>query len=304
MDLVDGLSAFVATVQTGSFTGAAERLGVSNRLTSKYVAELEARLGVRLLQRTTRRLGLTPAGERVMAWAPALIEDLEARLAEVTEESRGFTGTIRISAPVTFGEMRVQDLLRRFAAPHPGLRIDLRLSDAYVDLASEGIDLAFRIGAPPATAIVARKLGEIRSLVVAAPAYLARHGQPAQPADLAGHACIVDSNRRDGARWRFRGPDGAEVAVSVAGRFTVNSARVARDLAVAGEGIAAAPDFVLTGDLDAGRLVPLLSGWEAPPIPLSAVWLEGAMLPRKLRALVDFAQADWRAETAERPAPA
>ena len=288
MDLVDGLSAFVATVQTGSFTGAAERLAVSNRLTSKYVAELEARLGVRLLQRTTRRLGLTPAGERVMAWAPALIEDLEARLAEVTEESRGFTGTIRISAPVTFGEMRVQDLLRRFAAPHPGLRIDL----------------AFRIGAPPATAIVARKLGEIRSLVVAAPAYLARHGQPAQPADLAGHACIVDSNRRDGARWRFRGPDGAEVAVSVAGRFTVNSARVARDLAVAGEGIAAAPDFVLTGDLAAGRLVPLLSGWEAPPIPLSAVWLEGAMLPRKLRALVDFAQADWRAETAERPAPA
>ncbi len=299
MDLVDGLSAFVATVQTGSFTGAAGRLGVSNRLTSKYVAELEARLGVRLLQRTTRRLGLTPAGERVMAWAPAFLEDLDARLGEVTEETRGFTGTIRISAPVTFGEVRLTDLLRRFAAPHPGLRIDLRLSDAYVDLASDGIDLAFRIGAPPATAIVARKLGEVRSLIVAAPAYLARHGAPAVPADLAGHACIVDSNRRDGARWRLVARDGGEAVVTVAGRFTVNSARIARDLALAGEGIANVPDFVLGADLAAGRLVPLLPGWGSPAIPLTAVWLEGAVLPRKVRALVDFALAG----LGETPAP-
>ena len=145
---------------------------------------------------------------------------------------------------------------------------------------------------------------EVQTFVVAAPSYLDRHGRPEAPADLVGHACIVDSNRRDGARWRFRAPEGAEVTVTVAGRFTVNSARVARDLALAGEGITAAPDFVLTADIAAGRLVPLLSGWEAPPIPLSAVWLEGAMLPRKLRALVDFAQAEWHAETPSRPAPA
>lgn len=298
MDLVDGLAAFVATVQTGSFTGAAERLGVSNRLTSKYVAELEARLGVRLLQRTTRRIGLTPAGERVMTWAPAWLEELDARIGDVTEETRGFTGTIRISAPVTFGEVRVQDLIRRFAAPHPGLTIDLRLSDAYADLASEGIDLAFRIGAPPATAIVARKLGEIRSVIVAAPAYLDRHGAPVAPADLAGRPCIVDTNRRDGARWRLTGPDG-EATVTVASRFAVNSARVARDLAVAGEGIANCPDFILSDDLAAGRLVALLPDWHSPAHPLSAVWLEGAVLPRKVRALIDFAAEDLRA----RPGP-
>ena len=194
---------------------------------------------------------------------------------------------------MTFGEVRVQDLIRRFAAPHPGLKIDLRLSDAYVDLAAEGIDVAFRIGAPPATAIVARKLGEVRSLIVAAPHYLARRGAPALPADIASHACIVDTNRRASARWRFAA-EAEDAVVTVPGRFSVNSARVARDLAVAGEGIANCPDFVLTDDLAAGRLVALLPGWHCPANPLNAVYLEGAILPRKVRALIDFAVADMR----------
>ena len=121
MDLVDELRAFVATAQTGSFTAAADQLGVSNRLTSKYVAELEERLGVRLLQRTTRKVGLTPGGETLLAQAPALLDDLEDLLAEVAEESRGLSGTIRISAPVTLGEVYVSDMLGRFARANPGL---------------------------------------------------------------------------------------------------------------------------------------------------------------------------------------
>lgn len=291
MDLIDGLRSFVATAESGSFTGAAERLGLSNRLTSKYVAELEGRLGVRLLQRTTRRVGLTAAGETLLARAPALLDDLDALLADVSEDTRGFSGTLRISAPVTFGERYVKDLLARFAAPHPGLTIDLRLNDAYADLASEGIDLAFRIGEAPVSALRQRKLGVIRSVPVASPGYLAAHPAPQLPEDLRHHACIVDTNRRDPARWVFRQAEGP-VVVTVPTRFMVNSAQVARDLAVDGHGIAYCPAFVLGDDVASGRLVPLLPDWESPCHPVSAVYLEGRTLPRKIRALIDFALAD------------
>lgn len=293
MDLIDGLRAFVATAQSGSFTGAADQMGISNRLTSKYVAELEARLGTRLLQRTTRRVGLTPAGEELLARAPALLDDLDDVLGAVTDEARGFTGMIRISAPVTFGEIYVADLLARFAAPHPDLAIDLRLSDKYVDLASDGIDLAFRIGTPDMSALKQRRLGQIRSRLIAAPAYLEQHSAPTCPADLARHVCILDTNRRTAGRWVLNGPKGEET-VTVPGRFHVNSARVARALALEGQGVAFCPDFVLGDDIDSGRLVNLLPEYQTAAIPFSAVWLETRTLPRKVRALIDFAANDAR----------
>ncbi|MBN9889420.1 LysR family transcriptional regulator [Salipiger abyssi] len=293
MDLIDGLRAFVATAESGSFTGAAERLGISNRLTSKYVAELEERLGVRLLQRTTRRVGITASGEALLARAPALLDELDEMLAEVKEDGSGFSGTLRISAPVTFGEIYVKDLLSRFAAPHPGLTIDLRLSDAYVDLAAEGIDLAFRIGEASVSSLKRRKLGAIRSTLVASQEYLATHPAPATPEDLAAHACIVDTNRADPARWVFL-KDASPVSVRVPTRFMVNSAQVARDLAEAGDGIAFCPVFVLGDSLESGRLVPLLEDYDNPAHPITAVWLEGRTLPRKVRALIDFAVADMR----------
>nr|WP_319248927.1 LysR family transcriptional regulator [uncultured Celeribacter sp.] len=293
MDLLDGVRAFVATAETGSFTAAADRLGISNRLTSKYVAELEERLGVRLLQRTTRKVGLTASGEELLARAPALLDDLDAMFGAVTEDTRGYSGTLRISAPVTFGETYVKDLLSRFAEPHPDLVIDLRLNDRYVDLAADGIDLAFRIGRPDVSALKARKLGEIHALLVAAPAYLAQHGAPADLSALAAHACIVDTNRRTPSRWGFL-QDGEEVTVQVPSRFMVNSARVARDLAVAGQGVAYCPRFVLGDDLETGRLVELLPEQARPSHPISAVYLEGRTLPRKVRALIDFAVKDMR----------
>ncbi|WP_108259204.1 LysR family transcriptional regulator [Mangrovicoccus ximenensis] len=292
MDLIDGLKAFVATAQSGSFTAAAERLGMSNRLTSKYVGELETRLGVRLLQRTTRKVGITPAGERLLARAPALLDELDALIGEVTEDTRGFSGVIRVSAPVTFGEIFVRELLGRFCAEHPDLVMDLRLDDAHVDLASDGIDLAFRIGQPEVAALTARRLGQIGSRLVAAPAYLERHGMPAHPRDLAAHRCIVDTNRRAADRWVLHGSDGEHV-IHATGHLFANSARVVRDLAISGQGIAFLPDFVLPEALEAGELVPLLDGYAGETIPVSAVWLEGRSLPRKVRALVDFARRDF-----------
>jgi DNA-binding transcriptional LysR family regulator len=291
MDLIDGLRAFVATSETGSFTSGAERLSISNRLTSKYVAELEQRLGVRLLQRTTRKVGLTAAGEALLARAPALLDELDEMLAEVSDGARGFSGVIRISAPVTFGEIYVQDMLRRFADPHPDLTIDLRLNDAFVDLASDGIDLAFRIGTLSVSSLKQRRLGAVRSILVAAPDYLAQHGIPQSPEDLHNHRCIVDTNRSNPNRWTFK-HDGQPFDIEISSTFRVNSARVARDQARAGMGIASCPGFVLGDDLANGGLVPLLPEWMADPLPISAIYLEGRTLPRKIRALIDFGYED------------
>ncbi len=291
MDTIEQLRAFVATAQTGSFTAAADQLGISNRLTSKYVAELEARLGVRLFQRTTRKVGLTAAGADLLSRAPALLDDLDALLAEVTESSRGFTGTIRISAPVTFGEIYVSGLLGRFAARNPGLTVDLRLTDQFVDLASEGIDLAFRLGQSDMLSLKSRKLAVFQTQVVASPAYLDQHGTPLTPQDLKAHECILDTNRRNPRRWSFH-RDGAEQTVQVPGRFHVNSARAAAKLAVQGLGIAHIPRFAIGDFLKDGELRPLLTGYQGQGGPVTAVYLEGRTLPRKIRALIDFAVED------------
>jgi DNA-binding transcriptional LysR family regulator len=289
MDLIDELKAFVATAQTGSFTAAADQLGVSNRLTSKYVAELEGRLGVRLLQRTTRKVGLTPAGEDLLSRVPAILDDLDNLIGTVSEGSRGFAGVIRVSAPVTFGEVWVAGMLDRFGQINPALSFDLRLNDRHVDLAMDGIDLAFRMGQTDALSLKARKLGSFRSVLVASPDYLARMGTPHDPADLAAHNCILDTNRRAPRRWLL-GPGGS--AVTVQGRFLVNSARAAVDLAVNGRGIAYAPRFAVYEAVKAGRVVALLPDHPGEASTLNAVYLEGRVLPRKVRALIDFAAED------------
>lgn len=294
MDIVDELRAFVATAQSGSFTEAARQMGISNRLTSKYVGQLETRLGARLLQRTTRKVGLTPAGEDLLARAPALLDDLDDMLAGVSDGSRGLTGAIRISAPVTFGEMHLVGVLARFAAEHPGLTLDLRLHDGFADLAGEGIDVAFRIGQSEMMSLKTKKLGEVRSIAAASPAYVARHGAPETPEDLARHACILDTNRQTPRRWVFAS-GGAPRAVEVTGRFKVNSARAAVALAAQGLGICYGPRFALADALATGRLVPVLERHAGMTAPISAVYLEGRTLPRKVRALIDFAAEDIRA---------
>lgn len=293
MDIVDQLRAFVATAQTGSFTAAADQLGISNRLTSKYVAELEARLGVRLFQRTTRKVGLTPAGGDLLARAPALLDDLDDLLSGVSAGGRGFSGVLRVSAPVTFGEIYLVGMLGRFAALLPGIVMDLRLGDAYADLATGGIDLAFRLGSFDLTSLKVRRFGAFGTLVVASPDYVAQHKAPRVPADLADHRCIVDTNRRNGRAWSFT-RDGRRETVTVAARFQVNSAKGAVGLARQGIGIAYVPRFALGDAMRQGDLMALLPDYRGDSVPLGAVWLEGRALPRKVRALIDFAGRDLR----------
>lgn len=291
MDITEALKSFVATAQTGSFTKGAAQLGISNRLTSKYVAELERRLGIRVFQRTTRRIGLTPAGEELLARAPALLDELELLLSDVSDAAPDISGLIRLSASVTFGELCVAPMLARFAARHPEISVDLRLSDDHVDLASDGLDLAFRIGESARLTVKARKLATMRPVIAASPDYLARHGTPATPADLANHACIIDTNRKTPQRWQL---DANVTAFDVTSRFRVNSARAAAELAVAGCGLTFAPRFVLQDHLDSGALTSVLSQHITIETPISIVYLEGQTLPRKIRTLIEFAVADFR----------
>ncbi len=295
MDLIDGLKAFVVTAQTGSFTDAAERLGISNRLTSKYVAQLEEKIGARLLQRTTRQVGLTPLGQDLLTRAPALLAELDDLLGTVSEESKGLTGTLRIAAPVTFGEMYINGMLSRFATLYPNLSIDLRLSDAHVDLAIDGFDMAFRIGSPDMTTLRARKLGEITSVLVANQRYLTRYGTPESPDDLHQHICILDTNRRDAHRWTFY-QDGKEHVFHPSRHFSVNNARIAKDWAKNGHGVALCPSFILQKEQeenDENPLVPLLTDYTMQTHPICAVYLSGNIIPKKVRALIDFAVEDF-----------
>ncbi len=288
MDLIDGMRVFVASVETGSFAGAGRKLGISGKLASKYLATLEDRLDTRLLQRTTRRLGMTSAGERLYARLPAWLDQFDEIRSELSEKGSRLTGTLRVSAPLTYGELHVQRLLCRFRELHPELVIDLRLSDVFVDLAAEGIDLAIRIGLLPDSALIARKLSETSVLLVASPEYLARRGEPEILGDLLRHDCIRDTNMRGHGGWPLS--DGQVVTVvDVQAGFLVNSARAARDLCLAGQGIALIPDYAVSEDLATGRLRRVLPGHAAPSLDIHAVYLGGRRgVPRRVRAFLDF----------------
>lgn len=288
MDLVDGFRVFVAAVETGSFTGAGQRLGLSAKLASKYLGELEARLGTQLLARTTRKLGLTPAGESLMARAPQWLDMLDDMTGEVSEPARGLSGTIRLTAPLAYGEERVLDQIARFSDLHPALDIDLRLSDRYLDLASDGIDLAIRIGTLSDSALIARRIGVAQFLVVGTPDYLSRHPAPRRHEDLADHQCIRDSNMRQPGAW----PLGEDLRVPIGGRLTVSSLAAARKLALRGHGLAYCPDYLVTDDLAAGRLTALPAPFVGPQMAIHVVHLPLRRMPRRTRALIDFLVQD------------
>ncbi|MET3600221.1 LysR family transcriptional regulator [Martelella mangrovi] len=292
MDLIDGFRVFVAAVESGSFAAAGERLGISGKLASKYLGELEDRLGVRLLQRTTRRLGMTVAGENLYGRLPHWLDELDEIRSDLKESGSGLSGTLRVSAPLTFGELLVQQMLRRFQERHPDLIVDLRLSDSYVDLAAEGIDTAIRIGNLANSALIARKLGETAMVMVATPAYLERCGNPQRPEYLQQHECIRDTNlRTPGGGWPLVDND-EPVRIPVHGHYLVNSARVARDICLEGQGIALCPDYVVGDDIASGQLVQVLKPHQPAPLDIHAVYLEGRRMPRRLRAFLDFLKTE------------
>ncbi len=289
MDRIDGIRAFVAVVDAGSFTRAGTRLGISNKLVSKYVAALEGRQGVTLLNRTTRALSLTPAGERYLAAARRVLASVEELDAQASAEDGALTGRLRVTAPVTFGEMFATTLTRDFTRAHPGVSIDLHLTDRYLDLAAEGFDLALRIGQLPDSSLIARRIGQTEAWAVAAPAYLARHPAPRHPEALREHLCIRDSNAQTPGRATFL-IEGKPVSVPLPGRITVNSAQAVRRLVLEGEGIAMIPSFVIARDVAEGRLERLLADFARPQLDIQAIYLPQPFTPPRLSAYLDHLQ--------------
>lgn len=266
----DDLRIFVATVEAGSFTGAADKLLLSKQFVSRRVMALEASLGVRLLVRNTRKLAVTELGHELHARATRILADI-AETEEAMSARRGdLRGTLKISAPMSFGIAHLSPLIAEFLVRHPAVRLHVELSDRHVDLIGEGFDLALRIGALPDSTLIARRLGELRMVACCSPAYRRKHGAPATPADLHGRACLLYGQEgRTG--WEFM-IDGARRTFEVQSALLANNGDVVRDAAVAGLGIALLPHFIVAHALDTGRLVAVLEPFAQAPLPINAVY--------------------------------
>jgi len=275
---------FVAVLEAGSFAAAAQRLGTSSGQASKLVSRLETELGVRLLHRTTRALAATEAGQVYFDRMRGILDEFDAVETEVRNAAQLPRGKIRMSAPLSFGTLRLAPVLADFAKAYPEISLDVHFSDRLVNLVDEGFDLAVRVGKPGDSALISRKLCQSQVIVAASPAYLAQRGRPERPEDLVGHDCLIDTNYRDPQHWSFR--NGQRVAV--AGRLAFSNASACMIAAEAGLGIASSPDFVLAESLKAGRLQPLLTGYQEPPLGVFALYPSGRQLALKMRVLIDF----------------
>ena len=301
MDRFRGIRVFAQVVESGSFAKAAARLGLSTTATSRHVAELEAHLQTRLLNRTTRRVSLTESGQAFYERAVQILSDLEEAEQEAARAAVVPRGTIKLTTSVAFGVRHVAPAIAAFLAQHPGVKFDVSLSERIVDLVEEGFDLGIRIGATGTENIVARRLGETRLVPCASPAYLQAHGAPQVPEDLARHNCFTYEYVRPRNLWRFLDASGAERTVRVSGSLHSNNGDLLAEAAAQGAGIVFEPAFIVGPDVRAGRLVPLLQEFVAPPIPIYAVYPSRKHLSAKVRAFVDFllerfAQAqDWSA---------
>lgn len=289
MDRFLEMQAFNAVVDAGSFVGAAQALDLSKAAISRYVVDMETRLGVRLLHRTTRRLSLTEEGQVFYARSRELLAELEQAEAEVTSRSEAVTGLLRVNAPFTFGILQLAPLWGQFKALHPRVELDITLADRLVDLVEEGYDMAIRIATLGSSTLVSKRLATTRMVLCASPAYLARHGVPAQPADLAQHAVIAYAYWSTRDEWHFDGPQGP-VSVRTQPLMRTNSGDTCRAAALADQGIILQPRFLVGPDLERGSLVQLLPQYRALELGIYAVYPTRKHVPAKVRALVDFLQ--------------
>jgi DNA-binding transcriptional LysR family regulator len=278
---------FVRVVEAGSFSAVARELGTTQPTVSRQVAELERRLGARLIGRTTRALSVTDDGRAFHERAREVLALAQEAEGAVGRRRAAPSGLLRMAVPVVFGRLHVLPRIPRFMERHPDVSLDLVMSDGFSDLVEQGIDLAVRVGEVVDPGLVARRIGITRRIAVASPGYLARRGAPAHPADLASHECIVYARLATGRRWRFGGPDGP-VEVEVSGRFRVDNSEGVREAVLAGLGIGVLPVWHFGAELRDGRAVPVLQAFEPAALPTSAVFPSRRYLPAKVRAMADF----------------
>lgn len=277
---------FDKVVELGSFSAAADRLELARPTVTKIVAFLERKYGVRLLNRTTRRLSLTDAGRAFYERSRSILAEIDELELALQSDTVRPSGRLRIAAPFTFGAQHLGPVVNAFMRKYPEVLVDVELSDRAVDLIEEGFDLALRIGKLGESSLVARKLADQRVWICASPAYVAHHGLPTQPAELERHHCLHYTYWSGGAEWRLE-KDGAEHLVKISGPMRANNGELLRGAALDGLGIIMQPDFIVGDDIRAGRLLPLLPDYTVAPIGIHVLYPHRRFLSAKVRAFAD-----------------
>jgi len=306
MDRLQAIVAFSRVVEAGSFARAAERLDTSVSAVSRHVSDLEAHLGARLLNRTTRRLSLTETGQAFHERCVQILADLD----EAEEAAHAGTahprGVLRVTSSITFGARHLAPVLASFMARYPEVQVDIELSDRAVDLVEEGMDAAVRIGLIGSQQLVGRKVADTTMICCASPDYLQRHGTPVRPEDLTQHRCLTYEYASMRNSWAFRGceGDGAEHVVRIGGALHANNGRFLTAMAVEGLGITYEPDFIVGPEIRTGKLVRVLAGWELPPSPIYVVYPSRRHLSAKVRAFAEHVAEAFRVPswTLDKPA--
>jgi len=288
MDRFQEMQTFATVIDLGSFVKAADSLNISKAAVSRHVGDLEARLGVRLLHRTTRRLAPTDEGQVFHARCKELLSGLDEAESELMSRNRSASGLVRVNAPVTFGILHLAPLWGEFMALHPNVRFDVTLVDRVVDLVEEGYDLAIRIAAAlPSSTLVSRVLSTARLVTCASPQYLQRHGTPRHPEELRQHTIIAYSYLATRDEWQFDGPQG-KFSIQTRPCMHTNSGETCRAAALAHQGIILQPTFLVGEDLAAGTLVELMPDYPSVQIGIYAVYPTRMHVPAKVRVLIDF----------------
>jgi DNA-binding transcriptional LysR family regulator len=286
-DQIQAMQVFVRAVDAGSLSAAARALGRSLAAVSRSVSQLEGRLGVRLLHRSTRRLTPTEAGAAFYDSARRILAELDEAELALGGGTAAPRGTLSVTAPLLFGRLHVAPVVAEWLATHSQVAAQLMLTDRNVNLAEEGVDVAVRIGRLEDSSLVARKLGEVSRIVCAAPSYLRRRGTPQSPDDLHSHECLRFSGFTPGRDWSFR-RDGREIRVPIAGRFTCNVVEPTLDAARDGHGVIMVLGYQAAADVAAGRLVRVLRDFEPPPLPVNAVFLSPRLMAPRVRTFLDL----------------
>ena len=287
MDKFQEMRVFAAVVDAGSFVGASDALDMSKPAVSRHVADLEGRLGVRLLHRTTRRLSLTDEGEVFYARCKELLGNIEEAESEITSRSGQASGQLKVSVPVSFGLLHLAPLWAEFMARHPKVVLDVTLSDRMVDLVEEGFDLAVRIARLPSSSLISRQLSSTRMVLCASPTYLKVNGTPKHPSELASHTVVAYSLLSMGEVWEFDGPQG-RVAVKVEPRMRTNSGDTCRAIALRHQGLVIQPSFLVGDDLRSGSLVELMPDYRSMDLGIYAMYPTRKHVLPKVRLLIDY----------------
>lgn len=296
-DRLEEMATFVRVVEAGSLTGAARRLEVAKSAVSRRLAELEGRLGVQLLRRTTRTLHLTDAGHAFYQRCVRILADVDEAELAVSDVHGRLAGQLRVAAPLSFGIAHLQPAVEAFLAEHPDVRFDLDLDDRQVDLMAENFDLGIRIAPLADSSLVARRLATVEHVVCASPDYLARHGTPATPAELAEHDCLTYANAPESDAWHCTDAQGREQRIPVRSRLRANNGDLLREAAVAGLGVVFQPRFIVHRALAEGELVPILTDCDWSRVDAWALYPQTRHLSARVRAFVDFL-VEWFREPA------